>query len=123
MAVGARRSRPLPGSLDDASGSACAATLPGRLPTSAGAGAFRRRLWVSGPAVVPGEHRRARRPDRRGPFHEAQDDTFFVMTPAGGERFFEIGITGNVGLFTFQSPVPDGPLQLQIAWPGGTETL
>ena len=51
-------------------------------------------------------------------FHETQDDTLIAMTPAGDGRFFEIGTTGNVGLFTFHAPAPGAPPRLSIAWNG-----
>ena len=51
-------------------------------------------------------------------FHETQDDTLIAMTPAGDGRFFEIGTTGNVGLFTFRSSAPGAPLRLAISWNG-----
>lgn len=57
-------------------------------------------------------------------FHDATDDTLFALTPAGDGRFFEIGLTGNVGIFTFRSTAPGGPLRLEISWNGGpAETL
>ena len=49
-------------------------------------------------------------------FHDATDDTVFTITPAGDGRFFEIGSTGNVGLFTFRSPRSGAPLRLDISW-------
>ena len=53
-------------------------------------------------------------------FHETHDDTLYAMTPAGGGRFFEIGTTGNVGVFTFKSASPSGvPTSLEISWNGG----
>ena len=39
------------------------------------------------------------------------------MTPAGGGRFFEVGTTGNVGIFTFMT-LPGAPLRLEIVWSG-----
>src|SRR5688500_12577704 len=57
-------------------------------------------------------------------FHDATDDTLFTMTPAGDGRFFEIGLTGNVGIFTFRSTAPGAPLRLEISWNDGpAETL
>ena len=49
-------------------------------------------------------------------FHDATDDTVFTITPAGDGRFFEIGSTGNVGLFNFRSPRSGAPLRLDISW-------
>jgi len=51
-------------------------------------------------------------------FHETRDDTLIVMTPVGNGRFFELGLTGNVGLFTFRSSSPSAPLRLEITWNG-----
>jgi CubicO group peptidase (beta-lactamase class C family) len=51
--------------------------------------------------------------------HEIRDDTTLVLTPAGEGRFFEIGSTGNVGLFTFSAPRNGGPMHLAISWSGG----
>ena len=52
-------------------------------------------------------------------FDEATDEMFFPMTPAGGGQFFEVGRTGNVGLFTFRPSASGGPLRLEISWNGG----
>jgi CubicO group peptidase (beta-lactamase class C family) len=52
-------------------------------------------------------------------FDEATDEAFYPMTPAGDGRFFEIGRTGNVGLFTFRPAKPGGRLQLEISWSDG----
>ena len=51
--------------------------------------------------------------------HETRDDTTMVMTPAGDGRFFEIGATGNVGLFSFSTTPGGGPMRLAISWNGG----
>ena len=51
-------------------------------------------------------------------FHDTRDDTLVAMTPAGNGRFFEIGTTGNVGIFTFRSPSPGAPLRVDLAWNG-----
>ncbi|MEO7610830.1 MAG: serine hydrolase domain-containing protein, partial [Gemmatimonadales bacterium] len=51
--------------------------------------------------------------------HETRDDTTMVMTPAGDGRFFEIGSTGNVGMFTFSVPAGGGPMRLATSWNGG----
>jgi hypothetical protein len=51
-------------------------------------------------------------------FHETQDDTLIAMTPAGEGRFFEIGLTGTVGTFTFRAPTPGAPLRLSGSWNG-----
>jgi len=51
--------------------------------------------------------------------HEARDDTTMVMTPAGDGRFFEIGTTGSVGLFSFSTTPGNGPMRLAISWSGG----
>lgn len=51
--------------------------------------------------------------------HEIRDDTTMVMTPAGQGRFFEIGTTGNVGLFSFSTPPDGAPMRLAISWSGG----
>ncbi|MBA2292705.1 MAG: serine hydrolase [Gemmatimonadales bacterium] len=51
--------------------------------------------------------------------HEMRDDTTMVMTPAGEGRFFEIGATGNVGLFSFSTTPGGGPMRLAISWSGG----
>ncbi len=50
---------------------------------------------------------------------DATDEAFFPMTPAGDGRFFEVGRTGNVGLFTFRSSAPGGPLRLEVSWNEG----
>ena len=56
-------------------------------------------------------------------FHDTADEEFFPMTPAGGGRFFEIGRTGNVGIFTF-TPAAGVPSRLAISWNDGPiETL
>ena len=52
-------------------------------------------------------------------FDDAADESFYPMTPAGGGRFFEIGSTGNVGIFTFTSPTPAAPLRLELSWNDG----
>ncbi len=51
-------------------------------------------------------------------FHPQTDDEFFPMTPTGGGRFFEIGRTGNVGIFTFQPGAASGAMTLEISWNG-----
>ena len=57
-------------------------------------------------------------------FHDTQDDTLFAMTPAGGSRFFEIGTTGNIGIFDFASSDSTGRPTLEISWNGiHAETL
>jgi hypothetical protein len=50
---------------------------------------------------------------------DATDEAFYPMTPAGDGRFFEVGRTGNVGLFTFRPSAPGGPLRLGISWNEG----
>ena len=56
-------------------------------------------------------------------FHDTADEQFYPMTPAGGGRFFEIGRTGNVGIFTF-TPASGVPSRLAISWSDGpAETL
>ena len=52
-------------------------------------------------------------------FDDDADEALYPMTPAGGGRFFEIGTTGNVGIFTFMPPSPGAPLRLEIAWNDG----
>jgi CubicO group peptidase (beta-lactamase class C family) len=52
-------------------------------------------------------------------FDDATDETFYPMTPAGDSRFFEVGRTGNVGLFTFRPSATGGPLRLEMAWNDG----
>jgi CubicO group peptidase (beta-lactamase class C family) len=52
-------------------------------------------------------------------FHEEHDDTAYVMTPAGPGRFFEIGMTGNIGTFAFTRAARADPLRLEISWNGG----
>lgn len=52
-------------------------------------------------------------------FHDQIDDTLMVMTPTTEGRFFEIGTTGNVGIFTFSPPTPGVPHRLDISWNGG----
>jgi hypothetical protein len=52
-------------------------------------------------------------------FDDSADEAFYPMTPAGAGRFFEIGRTGNVGIFAFRSPAPARPLQLEISWNDG----
>jgi len=57
-------------------------------------------------------------------FHDATDDTVFTMMPAGEGRFFEIGSTGNVGVFTFRSPGSGASPRLEVSWNGElAETL
>jgi len=57
-------------------------------------------------------------------FNDATDDTLFTMTPTGDARFFEIGTTGNVGMFTFRSPRAGASPRLEVSWNGGpTEML
>jgi len=51
-------------------------------------------------------------------FHDATDDSLFTMTPAGDGRFFEIGSTGNVAVFTFRSPRAGASPRLEISWNG-----
>jgi CubicO group peptidase (beta-lactamase class C family) len=50
---------------------------------------------------------------------DAKDEVFYPMTPAGDGRFFERGSTGNIGLFTFRSSSPGGPLRLEMSWNDG----
>jgi CubicO group peptidase (beta-lactamase class C family) len=50
---------------------------------------------------------------------DATDEAFYPMTPAGDGLFFEVGRTGNVGLFTFRPSTPGGPLRLGISWNEG----
>ncbi|QJR37619.1 serine hydrolase domain-containing protein [Gemmatimonas groenlandica] len=50
---------------------------------------------------------------------DAADEVFYPMTPAGDGRFFEIGGTGNVGLYTFRPSASGGPLRLEISWNEG----
>ena len=52
-------------------------------------------------------------------FDDATDEAFYPMTPAADGRFFEVGRTGNVGLFTFRPAAPGGPLRLEISWNDG----
>lgn len=52
-------------------------------------------------------------------FDDVRDDTVYVMTPAGNGRFFELGLTGNVGLYTFRPAADGNPWQLEISWNGG----
>ena len=49
-------------------------------------------------------------------FHEEGGDTLIAMTPAGDGRFFEIGLTGNVGVFTFRPETGPSPTILEISW-------
>lgn len=51
-------------------------------------------------------------------FDGVRGDTVVIMTPAGAGRFFEIGTTGNVGIFSFRSAGADAPLRLEISWNG-----
>ena len=51
-------------------------------------------------------------------FDDDADETFFPMTPSGGDRFFEIGTTGNVGIFTFRTPADGAPLRVEFSWNG-----
>ncbi|MEP6507423.1 MAG: serine hydrolase domain-containing protein [Gemmatimonadales bacterium] len=53
-------------------------------------------------------------------FDDVRDDTLYVMTPAGNGRFFEIGRTGNVGIYTFESSSAGVPHCLQVSWNGGS---
>jgi CubicO group peptidase (beta-lactamase class C family) len=54
-------------------------------------------------------------------FHPETDEEFFPMTPmastTGGGQFFEIGRTGNVGIFTFM-PGSSDSMRLNISWNG-----
>jgi len=52
-------------------------------------------------------------------FHEVTDEAFYPMSPAGGGRFFEIGRTGNVGLFTFRSSASAARHRLEVSWSDG----
>ncbi len=52
-------------------------------------------------------------------FDDATDESFYPMTPAGGGRFFEIGSTGNFGIFTFKSATTAAPLRLEVSWNDG----
>jgi CubicO group peptidase (beta-lactamase class C family) len=52
-------------------------------------------------------------------FDDATDEAFYPMTPAGDGRFFEVGRTGNVGLFNFRPLAPGGPLGLEMSWNEG----
>jgi hypothetical protein len=52
-------------------------------------------------------------------FDDATDEAFYPMTPAGGGRFFEVGRTGNVGLFNFRPLASGGPLGLEMSWNEG----
>jgi hypothetical protein len=47
------------------------------------------------------------------------DEAFYPMTPAGDGRFFEVGRTGNVGLFNFRPLASGGPLGLEMSWNEG----
>ncbi len=51
-------------------------------------------------------------------FDGVRGDSTFLMTPAGDGRFFEIGTTGNVGIFSFRSAGAGAPLRLEISWNG-----
>lgn len=56
-------------------------------------------------------------------FHETRDDTAIVMTPAGDGRFYEIGLTGNVGVFQFRTDPGGVADRVEISWndePAGT---
>ena len=52
-------------------------------------------------------------------FDDVRGDTLFTMTPAGKDRFFEIGTTGNVGIFTFRSSADGAPTRLEVSWNDG----
>ncbi|MBA2627364.1 MAG: serine hydrolase [Gemmatimonadales bacterium] len=52
-------------------------------------------------------------------FHEVRDDTLIAMTPVGGNRFVEIGLTGNVGIYTFRPGTRGTVAGLDVAWNGG----
>jgi len=56
-------------------------------------------------------------------FHDATDDTLFTLTPAGDGRFFEIGSTGNVGVFTFRSARAGASPRLEISWNGASPEM
>ncbi|MEO6237958.1 MAG: serine hydrolase domain-containing protein [Vicinamibacterales bacterium] len=56
-------------------------------------------------------------------FDDERDHMFFGMTPAGDGRFFEIGETGNVGIFTFRTDIGSGPPRLQISWNDGAPEI
>jgi CubicO group peptidase (beta-lactamase class C family) len=51
-------------------------------------------------------------------FHDVRDDTLIVLNPAGGNQFYEIGTTGNVGLFTFDTTTSGQSSRLNISWNG-----
>ncbi|MEO5590492.1 MAG: serine hydrolase domain-containing protein [Gemmatimonadaceae bacterium] len=52
-------------------------------------------------------------------FHDVRGDTLITMTPAGADRFFEIGLTGNLGMFTFRPAAPGVPPRLELSWNDG----
>lgn len=52
-------------------------------------------------------------------FEGSTDDAFYPMTPAGDDRFFEVGRTGNVGIFTFRSSSSGSSLLLESSWNDG----
>ena len=52
-------------------------------------------------------------------FDDAADEAFYPMTPAGDGRFFEVGRTGNVGLFVFRPSASGGPPRLEVSWTDG----
>jgi hypothetical protein len=48
-------------------------------------------------------------------FDDVADEVFYPMTPAGDGRFFEVGRTGNVGIFTFRLSLA----RLEVSWNDG----
>jgi CubicO group peptidase (beta-lactamase class C family) len=52
-------------------------------------------------------------------FDGLTDEAFYAMTPAGQGRFFEIGRTGNVGIFTFTPAAAGAALRLEVSWNDG----
>jgi len=51
-------------------------------------------------------------------FNDRTDMEFYPMTPMGGGRFFEVGRTGNVGIFTFRVSPSGAATGLEISWNG-----
>ncbi len=51
-------------------------------------------------------------------FDPVDDEWFEIITPSGGGRFFQIGTTGNIGLYNFGTVASGGPMRLDITWSG-----